>query len=205
MNDHIDTVTFGLCLAFGGEDELLHDPGQRSAVWFCARGQVFCKLYIKRACLSTRPMKSSIGIEVRKCGDKLLLHCDSPDQIEEEGFSAAILADNKPECRSSVGDAFQVLDQALDFVRAADLNQMLADARNDARPQGLNQRVSISGADYAHAISLETKSEFTSIGSSPSRMAHSSRSKAASLIRSMAPSVINPWSAQSSSISARDH
>ena len=95
-------------------------------------------------------------------------------------------------------------EQALYFVGAAYLDQVLTDVGDDTGPQCLYQRIAVLEANI-HAVSLTTRSQLMSIGSSPSRIGESKRSNAASLILSNAPSTMSPRFEHNCSASDRVH
>jgi len=96
------------------------------------------------------------------------------DEEQEERFARAILADNEPHGRAAVGDTVDVFDHRLDLALAAHLDVLKPNARHDASPERIEDRVAVPGLDgrLRHAVTLMRlsgrMSRLMEIGSSPS-------------------------------------
>ena len=88
-------------------------------------------------------------------GQQPLLQGDEPDEAHEEALARPVLTDDEPDGGAAVRDALDVTDQRLEFPCPPDLDVLQADARDDARRQGLDDGVAVAGTDLGldgHAL-----------------------------------------------------
>src|SRR4029453_17355796 len=94
----------------------------------------------------------TVGGEVSVNRDDLLLQGDRADEVEEEGLSRSVLADDEPCRRSVVNNPVDVAEQRVELGHPADLDVLLPGAGDDASAQRVHDRVAIPGPDAVGGV-----------------------------------------------------
>jgi hypothetical protein len=69
--------------------------------------------------------------------DEFLLESNRTDEVEKERLAGAIFPNDEPERRTTGSDALDIFDKGTQFLRSANLNKVLANARYYSRTKGL--------------------------------------------------------------------
>lgn len=80
-------------------------------------------------------MKPAIRVQVGMHGHEFSLHGDGAHQVQKERLARTVFADHDPKGRATFDQPTDILDQCVEFAYPSHLNQVLADARNNAGAQ----------------------------------------------------------------------
>ena len=157
-NDRFCRLATRFGLGFRLRYEPLNDTWQGPALRLRASRQIFGQLGVKRTRLTARRVKAPVRVQVCVHGDELLLQRDGAYQVEKEGFAGAVLADDDPKPRARISDTVGILHQRLKLFDPSNLNQMLANTRDNPRTKRLNNRITVLCANRAHTGSASRTS-----------------------------------------------
>ncbi len=88
---HSLRLGIGLC----GGDEFLHHTGQCTSLRLRSRREIAHQLGVKRSGLSAGGVEAPVGVEVSAGHHQLSFHRNGANQVEEEGFTSAIFANDQ--------------------------------------------------------------------------------------------------------------
>ena len=122
-------------------DPPLNDVGECSTLGLRPRGEVAHQFGVEVSGLPAGAVKPPLKRDVRLSDDELTFDRHRPRQVEEEAFSRAVPADDKPNARPSLFDPLEIIEDCGNLVETTNLEVTQSYAGNNSRSQRLKDCV----------------------------------------------------------------
>ena len=125
-------VAFGGSFGLHGVYPPVQDQRQRAALGTCFRGNISYEFLVSGKTLTLRTLQTSFGRKVSVANYEISVHNVISYSLQQETFTASVLAHYKSERSAAVRDYVNIVQQSVDLVFPADRDVWQTYSRHNA-------------------------------------------------------------------------